>query len=101
MAESRIDFFKELVKAGHDVGSHGWSHTRPMTLSIDEFRNDLHRSLEVMKEINGDRDFGYRAPCFSLDRERLDIVKQSGFAYDSSRIDFAITPLRHNRHGGL
>lgn len=93
IAESKIDFFKSLVKYGHDVGSHGWNHMRPMTLSIDEFRADLDRSRDVMKEINGDRGFGYRAPCFSLDRERLDIVRDSGFAYDSSRIDFGDHPL--------
>ena len=93
IAESKIDFFKGLVKSGHDVGSHGWNHIRPMTLGIDEFRADLHRSRDVMKEINGERGFGYRAPCFSLDRERLDIVRDSGFAYDSSRIDFGSHPL--------
>jgi polysaccharide deacetylase family protein (PEP-CTERM system associated) len=93
IGERKIDFFKDLVKLGHDVGSHGWNHIRPMTLGIDEFRNDLYRSRDVMKEINGDRAFGYRAPCFSLDRERLDIVRESGFAYDSSRINFGNHPL--------
>ena len=97
IAESKIDFFKGLVKAGHDVGSHGWDHIRPMTLGIDEFRADLHRSRDVMKEINGERGFGYRAPCFSLDRERLDIVRNSGFAYDSSRIDFG----GHSLYGSI
>jgi polysaccharide deacetylase family protein (PEP-CTERM system associated) len=93
VAETKIDFFKGLVKSGHDVGSHGWNHIRPMTLRTDEFRADLYRSRDVMKEINGERGFGYRAPCFSLDRERLDIVMGSGFAYDSSRIDFGSHPL--------
>ena len=93
IAERKVNFFKDLIKAGHDVGSHGWNHIRPMTLSIDEFRADLYRSMDIMKEINGERGFGYRAPCFSLDRERLDIVRDSGFAYDSSRIEFGNHPL--------
>ncbi len=93
IADSRINFFKDLVKSGHDVGSHGWSHIRPMTLGIDEFRIELNRCRDIMKKINGERSFGYRAPCFSLDRERLDIVRDSGFAYDSSRIEFGNHPL--------
>lgn len=93
IAERKIQFYKDLVRAGHDVGSHGWNHVRPMAMGVDEFRADLQRSRVVMKEINGDRGFGYRAPCFSLDRERLDIVRDSGFAYDSSRIDFGNHPL--------
>ena len=93
VAESRIEYFRDLVKAGHDVGSHGWDHKRPMAMDTNEFRVDLNRSRDVMEEINGKRGFGYRAPCFSLDRERLDIVKECGFAYDSSLIDFSNHPL--------
>ncbi len=93
IAEAKISFFKDLVNSGHDVGSHGWNHIRPMTLGIDEFRGELHRCRDVMKEINGERGFGYRAPCFSLDRKRLDIVRDSGFVYDSSRINFGNHPL--------
>ena len=93
VAEKKINFFKDLIKEGHDIGSHGWNHLRPMTLGIDEFQIDLKRSLKVMKEINGDRGFGYRAPCFSLDRKRLDIVRDFGFIYDSSRINFGNHPL--------
>ena len=69
------------------------THVRPMTLDIEEFRLDLHRSRAIMKEINGKRGLGYRAPCFSLDRERLDIVRDTGFAYDASRIEFGSHPL--------
>lgn len=93
IAERQIQFYKDLVRAGHDVGSHGWNHVRPMAMSIDEFRADIQRSRVVIQEINGERGFGYRAPCFSLDRERLDIVRKSGFAYDASRIDFGNHPL--------
>ncbi len=93
IAETKIEFFRNLVKLGHDIGSHGWNHIRPMAMDLDEFRADLDRSMEVMKRINGQQPFGYRAPCFSLDRERLDIVRECGFAYDSSRIDFGNHPL--------
>jgi polysaccharide deacetylase family protein (PEP-CTERM system associated) len=93
IAEKKVELFKSLVKAGHDVGSHGWNHVRPLTLTVNEFRADLDRSVEIMKEINDERGFGYRAPCFSLDRERLDIVRDAGFSYDSSRIEFGDHPL--------
>ena len=46
-----------------------------------------------MQDINESRTFGYRAPCFSLDRARLDIVRSCGFAYDASRIEFGNHPL--------
>ena len=45
VAEKKINFFKDLIKEGHDIGSHGWNHLRPMTLGIDEFQIDLKRSF--------------------------------------------------------
>lgn len=93
IAEKKIEYFKDLVQLGHDIGSHGWDHQRPLTMTSDVFRDDISRCMSVMKEINGERGVGYRAPCFSLDRERLDIVKEIGFIYDSSRIDFGKHPL--------
>ena len=93
IAEKKLSFFKDLVAKGHDVGSHGWDHVRPMTMSVDAFQNDVLRCSRVMQDINGTSAFGYRAPCFSLDRERLEILRSSGFAYDASRIDFGNHPL--------
>ena len=93
IANKKIDLFKDLVLRGHDISSHGWDHKRPMTMTLDAFQSDLYRNVELMKEINGDSKFGYRAPCFSIDRERLDLVQESGFSYDSSRIEFGNHPL--------
>ena len=40
---------------------------------------------------------GYRAPSFSLDRERLEILAECGFRYDSSHHPFRL----HDRYGNL
>ncbi len=93
IAKNKINYFKDLTALGHDIGSHGWNHKRPLTMSKEVFRDDINRCMNIMKEINGEAGVGYRAPCFSLDRERLDIVQESGFAYDSSRINFGDHPL--------
>lgn len=93
IAEKNIDFYKNLVEEGYDVSSHGWDHQRPMTMQLKNFANDLKKNYRVMKKINGNKKFGYRAPCFSIDRSRLNVVKNSGFSYDSSRIDFNNHPL--------
>jgi hypothetical protein len=86
----------DLSSAGHDVGVHSWSHVRPMDQGLEVFRSDLTRSIKAMSDIFGEKEFGYRAPCFSMDRTRLDVVKEVGFAYDSSFIDFEGHPLYEN-----
>lgn len=83
----------ELVAEGHDIGAHGWSHLRPLTMSLVEFREDLKRSKQALEDATGTSAEGYRAPCFSLDRARLDLVREAGFLYDSSYLPFQAHPL--------
>ena len=92
IAEKNIQFYRDLVARGYDIGSHGWDHRRPMSMTIKDFQLDLDKSLKVLREINSHQDFGYRAPCFSIDRERLNIVKEN-FGYSSSKINFSTHPL--------
>ena len=84
---------RELSAAGHEIGSHGQSHRRPLTVSPQEFGEEIRRCRLELEDTLGRQGFGFRAPCFSLDRERLQQVIDQGFAYDSSRIQFSDHPL--------
>lgn len=83
----------ELVMDGHELGVHGWEHTLPMKMTLDEFSGSLRRAKKTLENIIGMPVQGYRAPCFNLNRERLDQVRAAGFEYDSSRILFSEHPL--------
>tara|TARA_B100001057_G_scaffold26592_1_gene24383 strand:- start:6379 stop:7230 length:852 start_codon:yes stop_codon:yes gene_type:complete len=93
IAEKRLEYFTGLSKSGYDISSHGWDHTRPMTMTLDEFENDIKKSCKVLNKINNNNKFGYRAPCFSLDKQRAELIKRYDFSYSSSRIDFTNHPL--------
>lgn len=84
---------RELAAYGHDLGVHGWEHTLPMKMTVDEFSSDLQRAKKVLEDSIGMPVQGYRAPCFSLDRDRLNRIRAAGFEYDSSRILFSNHPL--------
>ena len=83
----------ELRSAGHDIGSHGFDHRRPLSFDADEFAQEIAACKKELEDVLGTEVLGYRAPCFSLDRERLDLVQKAGFKYDSSRILFGEHPL--------
>lgn len=93
IAESLSSILNEIIKEGHDIGSHGWNHIRPITMSVSDFYYDLERSKNIIEHIINRSIEGYRAPCFSLDRKRLNQVQKAGFSFDSSRIDFGSHPL--------
>jgi len=78
--------FQELQKLGHKLASHGWSHHQPLNMSISEFSNELQLCQRTHEDILGKPLYGYRAPCFSMDIERLNTLIKLGFQYDSSSI---------------
>ena len=94
--KAHTEKFVGLLASGHDVGSHGRNHVRPLLQSLDEFRTEMVTSYELLKSINKSENIGYRAPCFSMDRERLDIVRDAGFTFDASKINFGTHPLYGN-----
>ena len=80
---------KMIIENGHEVALHSFSHERPLSLTLEEFRADTQNGINVFKEVLNIDVKGYRAPCFSLDRERLDILKNAfNLDYDSSKIKF-------------
>ena len=93
LIEANRSLLSELVADGHDVGVHGWDHVRPFTMTLSEFSSDLQRSKKTLEDAIGSRVQGYRAPCFSLDRKRLDLVREAGFQYDASYLPFQAHPL--------
>ena len=62
-------------------------------MDMDAFASEAKSCKENLEDILGNSVMGYRAPCFSLDRKRLDILKEVGFKLDSSRIKFGDHPL--------
>jgi hypothetical protein len=84
---------RQLAVEGHDIGVHTWAHQRPMTMTTAEFAEDLAHSKRELENTLGRAVEGFRAPCFSMDRPRLELVRQAGYAYDSSRIEFGYHPL--------
>ncbi len=91
------DTLEKIIQEGHEIALHSYAHKRPLTLSINDFIEDTRKGKSVIKEVLNIDVKGYRAPCFSLDRKRLDILKAEGLVYDASKIDFG----SHNLYGDI
>ena len=94
--------FPELVRAaveqGHEIASHGYSHTLVYQMTPDEFLEDVGKSKKIIEDISGVEVLGYRAPGFSVTQGTpwfFDRLAQAGYRFDSS-----IFP-GPRQHGGL
>lgn len=77
----------DIAHAGHEVASHGYSHTPIDLMTPEEFAADLKKSLVAIERITGRKVKGYRAPSFSITKKTawaLEIIKKCGLEYDSS-----------------
>lgn len=59
-----------------------------MNVSLEQFREKTLRAKKHMKELFGVDVVGFRAPCFSMDKARLNVLRELSFLYDSSHLDF-------------
>lgn len=80
---------KEIVKAGHELGSHSYDHTLVHGFqNIACFQEDLRRSVGIIENTAGEKVRGFRAPKWSIPRnpERFyEALVEEGLVYDSSQ----------------
>ncbi len=79
----------ELLQKGHELALHGFNHTAPMLIEPDEFKAQTQSAKSRLESLFDVKIRGYRAPCFSLDEERLEAVRSLGFDYDASFMSFS------------
>ena len=97
VAEREPELVREIAAGGHEIACHGYGHVLPMKLTPMQFRDDVLRAKKILEQIAGQEVVGYRAPSFSIDHERLAILEECGFHYDSSHHPFGL----HDRYGRL
>lgn len=87
VAEQDPSLVPMIAAAGHEISSHGYSHTLVPLLGADAFRDELRRSAQIIATQSGFLPAGYRAPQWSLGPATpwaMEILQQEGCLYDSS-----------------
>lgn len=87
VAESEPALVPMIAEAGHEIASHGYSHSLVTRLEPREFREEVQRTGEILTRQCGQRPVGFRAPQWSLAESvpwAFDILHEEGYRYDSS-----------------
>jgi len=97
VAEKFPGIVKRIESAGHEIGTHGFSHTLIYTQERNVFESELGRAVKFLEDLTGKKVLGHRAPFFSITKDSLwalDILGELGIKYDSS-----IFPVLNYRYG--
>ncbi len=88
---------REIVENGHELASHGYSHSRITMLDSVQFREEIRTSKRILEEIGGVEVKGYRAPSYSIVNSTLwahELLAEEGYRYSSS-----VYPIKHDLYG--
>ena len=97
VAHRSPQLIREIHRRGHEVASHGMSHKLVYNQTPAEFASETYKSKALLEDLIGEPVLGYRASTYSITKRSLwalDILKEAGFAYDSS-----IFPIHHDAYG--
>lgn len=96
LAEKYADIIRDIAQRGHAIGCHGLDHELLYAKDNSNFFDEIAKAKALIEEYGKCVVNGYRASCFSMEREKLELVKKAGYKYDSSKILFKQHPLYRN-----
>jgi peptidoglycan/xylan/chitin deacetylase (PgdA/CDA1 family) len=88
-----------IVRDGHEIGHHGYSHKRPDPADLAIDKEEIDKALDAYKRVLGVTPTGYRAPSGENYNELLGYLRDRGIVYSSSFRD-DIRPYRHRLRDG-
>jgi len=96
IAEKHPGLIEEIKSKGHEIATHGYSHTDLRKMDVKSFESDLTKSIKILEKISGEKVLGFRAPFFSIDKRNFWVfdVMRKYLEYDSS-----IFPVRTPLYG--
>jgi polysaccharide deacetylase family protein (PEP-CTERM system associated) len=95
IAERVPDLVHEIEQRGHEIATHGYSHTVLTEMTPDAFEADLTHALDVTRECVHQEIIGFRAPSFTITaktRWAIDILARHSIRYDSSVFPIGFHP---------
>lgn len=97
-AEKHTSRVEAIVRGGHEVGHHSYSH-RWAADDPDLEVEEMEKGLEALKRTVGVVPKGYRSPAGEVSANLFRLLGKHDFLYDSSLMD-DINPYRHVLEAG-
>ncbi|MCH5351735.1 MAG: polysaccharide deacetylase family protein [Clostridiales bacterium] len=88
------EYLLRAVREGHEIALHGLTHEIPAEMNREELYYTISEGKALLEKELGTKVIGYRAPCFAISDETLEVIRELGFKYDSSYLDIKMRYYR-------
>jgi peptidoglycan/xylan/chitin deacetylase (PgdA/CDA1 family) len=83
--DNNHEIIKEIVRSGHRIGNHTWSHPYNLTrLSSHEVKEEIERAHLMLQGLSDIPVTGFRSPGYNINADIISCLKKIGYTYDSS-----------------
>lgn len=98
-AENHTDRVEAILKDGHEVGHHSYSHKWIDPDFPEQEVEEMEKGLDSLKRMVGVVPKGYRSPAGETSDNLIRLLKKHDFTYDSSLMT-DVNPFRHVMQDG-
>jgi len=87
IAERAPELIREIHRQGHEIATHGYSHTMITEMTRETFGEDLKKAIDITGRCTEGVILGFRAPSFTVTPKTtwaLEVLLENGIRYDSS-----------------
>jgi len=77
--EANFDLAQHIVRAGHEVGNHTFTHTLLLKLDDEQIIEEVNRTDNLLRRLDGAEPRFLRPPMGLFSRRVLDIIEQTGY----------------------
>ena len=85
--EQRWRLCEEILRRGHEIAHHSWSHRWIVGLTPEEEREEMERGIEIIERLTGRVPAGWRSPAAEFSPVTMDLLLEKGFRYSSNFFD--------------
>ena len=75
---------KEVAKAGHEIGMHGYSHENPIAMTPEQEEAIFDKCIDCIVDLCGKKPRGYVAPWWEFGPKTNELLLSKGIKYDHS-----------------
>ncbi|GAA6012633.1 hypothetical protein JCM10207_009063 [Rhodosporidiobolus poonsookiae] len=82
--ETFPDQIAAVHAAGHELGLHGYSHECPIKMTVEQQRDVLDKSIELLTQLTGKAPIGHTTCWWETSKESIKLLRERGIEYDHS-----------------
>lgn len=87
VAEKYGDTIKQIARAGHEIGHHGYLHEWADPSNPQKEEDILVKGINILEYATGKKPVGYRSPAWEISANVCSLLKKYNFLYSSNMMD--------------